>query len=203
MKEKITHSFWNFNQEQSYEWAFWKNAFTKDECEKITSIGKSFELYKATVYKDKVKKYGLDGIRDTNVCFIHPNNETKFIFQKITSIVLELNKKYFNFNLLGFQEGLQFTNYKAPSGKYGKHIDKFSPECSSPIRKMSLTVQLSDPKDYKGGNLILHTSEKKTVMDKEQGMLILFPSYTLHEVKKITKGERNSLVGWITGDPFK
>ena len=68
---------------------------------------------------------------------------------------------------------------------------------------MSLSVQLSDPKDYKGGDLILHTSENKTVMSKEQGMLILFPSYTLHEVKKITKGERNSLVGWITGDPFK
>ena len=126
MKEKNINSFWSFNQEQSYEWAFWKNAFTKDECEKIISIGKSFELYKATVFKDEVKKYALDNIRDTNVCFMYPNNETRFIFERLTSIVLELNKKYFNFNLLGFQEGLQFTNYKAPNGRYGKHVDKTS-----------------------------------------------------------------------------
>jgi len=38
---------------------------------------------------------------------------------------------------------------------------------------------------------------------KEQGTLILFPSYTLHEVKPITKGERNSLVSWVTGKQFK
>lgn len=29
------------------------------------------------------------------------------------------------------------------------------------------------------------------------------PSYTLHEVKPITKGERNSLVAWVTGKQFK
>ena len=40
-------------------------------------------------------------------------------------------------------------------------------------------------------------------MNKEQGTLILFPSYILHEVKPITKGERNSLVTWVTGKPFK
>jgi PKHD-type hydroxylase len=40
-------------------------------------------------------------------------------------------------------------------------------------------------------------------MDKAQGTLILFPSYTLHEVMPVTKGERNSLVSWVTGKPFK
>jgi len=40
-------------------------------------------------------------------------------------------------------------------------------------------------------------------MKKEQGTLILFPSYTLHEVKPVTKGERNSLVSWVTGKQFK
>ena len=40
-------------------------------------------------------------------------------------------------------------------------------------------------------------------MKKEQGTLILFPSYTLHEVKPVTKGERNSLVTWVTGKSFK
>ena len=40
-------------------------------------------------------------------------------------------------------------------------------------------------------------------MKKDQGALIAFPSYTLHEVMPVTKGERNSLVTWVTGKPFK
>ena len=40
-------------------------------------------------------------------------------------------------------------------------------------------------------------------MDKKQGTLIMFPSYVLHEVKPVTKGERNSLVTWVTGNQFK
>ena len=40
-------------------------------------------------------------------------------------------------------------------------------------------------------------------MSKAQGTLILFPSFILHEVTPVTKGERNSLVSWITGKPFK
>ena len=39
-------------------------------------------------------------------------------------------------------------------------------------------------------------------MDGDQGKLIMFPSYVLHEVKPVTKGERNSLVCWVTGKPF-
>jgi predicted 2-oxoglutarate/Fe(II)-dependent dioxygenase YbiX len=38
---------------------------------------------------------------------------------------------------------------------------------------------------------------KGTEMKKEQGDLILFPSYILHEVKPVTKGERNSFVSWV------
>ena len=40
-------------------------------------------------------------------------------------------------------------------------------------------------------------------MKQGQGDLVLFPSYMLHEVKPVTKGERNSLVCWVTGKQFK
>jgi PKHD-type hydroxylase len=71
------------------------------------------------------------------------------------------------------------------------------------VRKLSFVLQLSDPKDYKGGELQIHLGEEPTVMKKEQGALFAFPSPTLHEVTAITKGRRYSLVGWITGKPFK
>ena len=66
-----------------------------------------------------------------------------------------------------------------------------------------MSVQLTDPKKYVGGDLLLYDSDKPTLTTRDQGSLVLFPSYVLHEVTTITKGERNSLVAWITGKPFK
>ena len=40
-------------------------------------------------------------------------------------------------------------------------------------------------------------------MRKQIGDLVVFPSYVLHEVTPVTKGERNSLVCWVTGPSFK
>jgi len=40
-------------------------------------------------------------------------------------------------------------------------------------------------------------------MKKEQGTLTIFPSFVLHKVTPVTKGERNSLVTWVTGKQFK
>ena len=48
---------------------------------------------------------------------------------------------HFHFELTGLFEGLQFTRYEAPSGKYDKHVDR---TFNSLIRKLSFTVQLSD-----------------------------------------------------------
>ena len=99
-------------------------------------------------------------------------------------------------------DSLQFTNYKAPGGKYGKHVDR---GYDTPVRKLSVSIQLTDPKKYKGGELKLYNQEDEnsSVMNKNQGSLIVFPSYVLHEVMPVTKGERNSLVTWVTGPQFK
>jgi len=69
-------------------------------------------------------------------------------------------------------------------------------------RKLSLVLQLSDPKDYEGGELILHLSEEPTVVPKKQGYVTIFPSFVLHEVTPVTSGTRHSLVSWISGKPF-
>ena len=113
---------------------------------------------------------------------------------------LKINLPFFKFDLYGFNEFLQFTNYTAPGAKYGKHIDRAT---DFSIRKISMSIQLTDPSTYEGGELCLYDSNEGVEMDKAQGKLIIFPSYVLHEVKPVTKGERNSLVGWVTGSPFK
>ena len=203
MKARMPSTCWPFQKETVHSWAYWNHAFTQEECEKIVKIAKSYNLQKAGILTKENKVAVEKKTRETNVVFLVPSEETEFIFKKLTTLVLELNQRFFNFDLWGLYEGLQFTNYVAPSGKYYKHIDKIPPEYGGIIRKLSFSLQLSNPKEYKGGNLNLHLSHKKTVLSKEQGALLVFPSYTMHEVTKVTKGERNSLVGWISGPTFR
>lgn len=190
---------WPFNLDNRQDYAWYDTCFSKSECEKIIEIGKSIKHKQAEIYKDD--KLIVDkNFRDTNICWLNPNDNLNWAYQRITDIVMDLNERFFNFDLYGISESLQFTNYKAPSGKYKKHIDS---SYNNLIRKLSISIQLSKVEEYEGGDLILYRDANGEVMRKEQGTLIIFPSFVLHEVTEVTKGERNSLVGWITGKQFK
>jgi len=197
---KITqkpNASWAFEVEKLNAWAYWDKAFTPEECKKIIDYAEQFEKINAGVsYKNELNSE----IRESKVVWITPDPEINWVYQRLTDIITRLNQDYFRFDLFGFIEGFQFTEYNAPSGHYGKHVDSMY---NGTVRKLSFVLQLSDPKDYKGGELQIHLGEEPTVMKKEQGALFAFPSPTLHEVTAITKGRRYSLVGWITGKPFK
>jgi PKHD-type hydroxylase len=191
---KFDNSSWNFELDKVHLYAFWNNAFSKEECQTIINIAKDKGLVKGTTM-------GESDVRDSKISWLYPVDKMEFVFRRVTDIVLNLNEKYFKFDLFGLNEGFQFTNYEAPSGKYGKHIDR---AINTSVRKLSISIQLTNPEEYEGGELKLYDGEEEgTVMDKAQGTLILFPSYVLHEVMPITKGERNSLVTWVTGKQFK
>ena len=192
-KKKNKNTSWNFNLDQVNTYAFWNNAFTKKECQLIIDIAKNKDLIKGET-KEKTK------VRDNQISWLYASDNIEWVFRRVTDIVLSLNKQFFNFDLFGLHEGFQFTNYVAPGNKYGKHTDR---GLDIPVRKLSLSIQLTDPKEYEGGELFLYGDENGDEMKKEQGTLILFPSYVLHEVKPVTKGERNSLVSWVTGQQFK
>jgi len=196
MKEKYksVNSSWSFKQDKVHLFAFWKNAFTKEECEKIIEIANNKGLVEGTVRNNK------SNVRKSKICWLYAPDDMGWVFQRVAGMVQDLNERFFNFDIFGLNEGFQFTNYKAPSGKYGKHVDRLT---NSIIRKLSISIQLTDPKEYEGGELYIYEQEKGTLLDKKQGTLIMFPSYVLHEVTPVTKGERNSLVTWVTGNQFK
>jgi len=190
-KEPIfENSSWNFEVDQVNLYAFWNNAFSKEECQTIINIAKNKGLIKGTTR-------GESDVRDSKISWLYPVDNMDWVFRRVTDITLNLNERFFKFDLFGLNEGFQFTNYEAPSGKYGKHVDR---GMSTPVRKLSISIQLTDPE---GGELYLYDDDKGTLMDKTQGTLILFPSYVLHEVMPVTKGTRNSLVTWVTGKQFK
>ena len=83
------------------------------------------------------------------------------------------------------------------------HKDKLS-ENYELVRKLSFSLQLSDPDDYEGGNVqLLDESNRSYIAPRNRGTIILFDSRTQHRVLKVTKGVRRSIVGWVVGPRWK
>ena len=101
-------------------------------------------------------------------------------------------------------EDIQVTKYKQGCF-YEFHTDSYSShhfkDSHGKVRKLSMTVQLND--DYEGGEFqVARCCRGKLqieTMEKAKGTVIVFPSSLEHRVKKVTSGERYSLVAWFKG----
>lgn len=84
-----------------------------------------------------------------------------------------------------------------PGQFYGWHVD--SPIMGAPpIRTdMAMTIFLSDPASYDGGELVIQTSAGPMAVKPAKGDAILYPCQFLHCVNEIKKGERLAAVTWI------
>ena len=80
-------------------------------------------------------------------------------------------------------------------GGYETHVD--NAYMSSGRSDLSFTLCLSDANSYKGGSLEVDSISDSTELALQQGEIVIYPSTTLHRVKKVTYGERIVCVGWI------
>jgi PKHD-type hydroxylase len=186
--------------EQSWLTGSVPNIFTKQECDEIIKYGIA-NLKQATTYSN-TEPNGLVNlhIRESNICWIESTE--KWVYQRMEEYVTMLNNNLFHYDLTGFAEKIQFTQYVAPTGKYEAHIDRMN--INDVVRKLSLTVQLSEPDTYSGGELqILTNLEYPEIASKSIGSGFAFNSMLLHRVTPVTTGRRYSLVVWVTGPPFK
>ena len=75
------------------------------------------------------------------------------------------------------------------------------------VRKLSVTISLTDSETYEGGNWGEHAETKSRFHEcteiRPRGSVIVFPSYYHHQVTPVTKGTRYSLVIWYYGKPFR
>lgn len=184
---------WELLNDHVENWAWSNGYFSNEEIDKICYIGQNLILEKATTIGGK------SNVRNSDVSFIFPNNTTSWIFQKLSGVINMMNNQYFKFNLNSMEQGIQYTEYRAPGQHYNWHLDK-----GVGVRKLSLVMQLSDPSEYEGGELELNIGGDEYIqIEKVKGYIVIFPSYVLHRVKPVTSGLRRSLVCWVSGPPFK
>jgi PKHD-type hydroxylase len=141
-------------------------------------------------------------IRQSVIKWIELNSDTNWLYKKLISQINKVNQENFDY-ILKFVENLQFTEYNENQhGFYSKHDD-----CGNisglenfvDIRKLSFTIQLSNPEDYEGGELVFYNNNKEFNAPKTKGTIIFFQSNILHEVKPVKKGTRYALVSWVQG----
>lgn len=123
-----------------------------------------------------------------------------------------------NLDLFGFDctfiRHIQFTTYQAGSEKgecgtddrFEEHKDTFWLDHRYVShRKLSITVQLSHPDDYDGGDFLFHKeiAQPGPARLRPQGTILIFPAPFYHRVTPITRGTRHALVAWYEGPAWR
>lgn len=80
---------------------------------------------------------------------------------------------------------------------YGWHVD--SPIMGEPAIRtdLAMTIFLSDPATYEGGELMIQTATGPVAVKPAKGDAILYPCQFLHCVNEIKSGERMAAVTWV------
>ncbi|MBD1873495.1 Fe2+-dependent dioxygenase [Nodosilinea sp. FACHB-131] len=81
---------------------------------------------------------------------------------------------------------------------YGRHTDNALMGGANFYRSdVSLTVFLSGPDDYDGGELVIEGADSEQPYKLAAGSAIVYPSTTLHRVEPVVRGDRIVAVGWV------
>ncbi len=90
-----------------------------------------------------------------------------------------------------------FSRYE-PGMEYGTHVDTALMGRAAVIRSdVSLTLFLSDPASYDGGELTIETAHGDQQVKLPPGDAVVYASTTLHRVAPVTRGARIVALSWV------
>jgi PKHD-type hydroxylase len=169
---------------------------TPDECDEIVQNS-------ARWVEGTVRKFG-QFIRQKQFRSVQICNEgiSEELEDRIFRTVFLTNSSTYRYHLDGYDKKdppLVFRYSADRDDHYTWHTDSISGDS---VRKLSFTIQLTNPTEYVGGDLefMPAITDKKI---REQGIMTIFPSYMVHRVAPVTSGVRHTIVGWIYGPDFR
>jgi PKHD-type hydroxylase len=186
-------------EDVNYDNYYWfENGFTADELSDIEELTKTIEFQTANVGQHNAVT---SDHRKSKIKWCPQTDSFKWVYDKLQNMIFEANEMMWKMNITHMREEIQYTEYyDNNSGGYEWHMD-----CGKGIqnqRKISVTVQLSDPDEYEGGDLEFNIGKEITA-PRGKGNVVIFPSFFLHRVTPVTKGTRKSFVLWVGGEPYR
>ena len=140
-------------------------------------------------------------VRRSQVVMLGLEEKYTWLYQRLWTAAQECNRLFFCVDIAGVEANVQLARYDSSNlGFYDWHTDFAGVR---PLRKISISIQLSRPEDYDGGDLELMYGIQPQKLDKTRGAFIAFPSFMLHRVTPVTRGTRWSLVAWILGNRWR
>jgi len=165
------------------------------ECRLLTNAGSALGWKPATILRGS--KVVLDkSVRNVRVSRLRaPTDEIMAIVEKIVSTARCVSAKAFNISIKQPEVVLGILRYEK-GGKYRWHIDHGRGIAAR--RRISIVIQLSAEKEYKGGGLLLRARGGIYEAPKLQGTVVVFPSKRIiHAVQPVSSGIRYSGVLWL------
>lgn len=142
-------------------------------------------------------------VRRSRVRWLPAGAAFGWIEDRMIGLVAAANRDDFGFDLWGMDERLQFLEYSADEhGGFDWHVDRGRSGFAR-MRKLSVSVQLSDPDDYEGGALELNPDGLPLAAPRSRGTATVFTSTVLHRVAPVTGGLRVALTAWFHGPHFR
>jgi PKHD-type hydroxylase len=181
------------------EYYWFPQAFTPEELKTIESITSNIEFETASTGQDESGH--ISDYRKSSIKWCFQNPEWGWVYERLHNLIIEANSSMWKFDLTQMREAIQYTEYYEGGGHYEWHMD-----CGIGIqaqRKVSVTVQLSQPDEYEGGDLQFMLGAGQIWAPRVQGAAVIFPSFFLHRVTPVTKGTRKSFVLWVGGEPYR
>ena len=191
-------------------------------CDDIIKYGKSQQEEIALTGQTEQKE-----ISEADLKILHKKRKSNVVWMNDSWIYREIHpfinlanrSAEWNFDW-DWSETCQFTKYAGSKKQhYDWHCDSNELPYNKPddknthgkIRKLSVTVSLSDETEYEGGdfefdfrNTDSGTNQPRLCKEiRPKGSIVVFPSFVWHRVKPVTSGTRYSLVIWNLGKPWR
>ena len=184
---------------------YFKNVFNDNMISDLTSyVTQNYQFSKGITGVPELGNVS-DSYESNNrdIAYLSPNQDTKWLYDLLFPLSLEANDKVFKFDIDIVTDPIHYVIYPQDGGHLDWHMDVGAYGVNR--RKLAMTVQLSDSSDYEGGDFEIWMGGKDgfVTVPREKGDVVVFPTFCMHRVKPITKGERRCLVFWTGGRPFR
>lgn len=130
--------------------------------------------------------------------------ETSPVAQALRALVLEALSKNATFFSAALPRRVYpplINRYSGAANAFGNHVDnavRTHPASAQHVRTdLSFTLFLNDPADYDGGELVIEDGCGGRAIKLPAGDLILYPSYSVHRIEPVTRGERLACFSWV------
>ena len=176
-----------------------ESCISPEQCQQIITDCLTLPKKDAVVGDKDAPSHSLD-IRSSTVRWV---DRFPSIKNMVEHHFASANRMIYGFDTVNAVQ-IQFTEYHATSSDhYVWHDDCLGDKDGPYDRKLSLSLQLSDPRDYDGGKLQFAMDEEISTSASGQGDIVIFPSFRRHRVTPVTRGTRYSLVAWAEGPRWR